>query len=53
MEDGLVMALKDGIFQTNEIKNYYSMIEEADMHIAKAYALDMTGENSKKNVFRL
>ena len=53
MEDGLVMALKDGIFQANEIKNYYDMIENTDMQIAKAYALDMTGENSKKNVFRL
>lgn len=53
MEDGLVMALKDGIFQANEIKDYYSMIENADMQIAKAYALDITGENSKKNVFRL
>ena len=29
------------------------MIENTDMQIAKAYALDMTGENSKKNVFRL
>lgn len=53
MEDGLVMALKDGIFQANEIKDYYDMIEDTDMQIAKAYALDMTGENSKKNVFRL
>lgn len=53
MEDGLVMALKDGIFQANEIKDYYDMIENTDMQIAKAYALDMTGENSKKNVFRL
>ena len=53
MEDGLVMALKDGIFQPNEMKDYYNMIEEADMQIAKAYALDMTEESSKKNVFRL
>lgn len=35
MEDGLVMALKDGIFQANEIKDYYDMIEDTDMQIAK------------------
>ena len=38
---------------TNLIQEYYDMIENTDMQIAKAYALDMTGENSKKNVFRL
>lgn len=53
MEGGLAMALKDGIFKTNEIKDCYDMIKDTDMQIAKAYALDMTGENSKKNVFRL